>query len=227
MIPIQQLIDNELSKERSTPRKRSGKFSPSSFGRCIRAQIWNRADVQKTDEVEERMLRVFKVGNLFHEFIQKVIVNNDPTIKTEVKVEEEDVIGFADIVSAESVTDIKTVHSGAFHYMKEDISESKKPNILQVMYYARMLNKDKATLCFVSKDDLCIKEVAFILNERWQKELDEELKTLRFWWDLYQKSAPAIWPKAEPRAYCDKNGKSKECAFCSYKTLCKETENAK
>ena len=222
MKPVQTLIDEELSKSRSTPRKRSGKFSPSSFGRCIRSQVWNRADVKKTNDVDERMLRVFKVGHLFHDFVQSVIVTNDPTIQTEVKVEEDDVIGFADIVTEEGVVDIKTVHSGAFHYMKDDISESKKPNILQVAYYARKLGKGKFSLCFVSKDDLCIKEVAFVLNDRWEKELDWELKTLRLAWMMYpEKLTPAI-----PRAYCDKNGKSKECAYCSYKTLC-ESKGAK
>ena len=216
MKPVQTLIDEELSKSRSTPRKRSGKFSPSSFGRCIRSQVWNRADVKKTNDVDERMLRVFKVGHLFHDFVQSVIVTNDPTIQTEVKVEEDDVIGFADIVTEEGVVDIKTVHSGAFHYMKDDISESKKPNILQVAYYARKLGKGKFSLCFVSKDDLCIKEASFIRNERWEKELDDELKNLRLAWILY----PEKLPPAVPRAYKDKNGKCKECVFCSWKTLC-------
>lgn len=219
---IQTLIDEALAKGNSTPRKRSHKFSPSSFGRCYRAQIWNRADVQKTDEPEDRVLRVFKAGKLFHDFVQEVITKNDPTIQTEVKVEEDDVIGFADLVNGDIVYDLKTVHSGAFHYMKEDISESKKPNILQVMYYAKMLGKPKASLVFISKDDLCLKEYTLFLDKKWEEELLFELTALRLAWNKYE--GLKILPKAEPRAYKDSKGKCKECEYCSWKTLCAETE---
>ena len=221
MKPIQALVDEALKAENDKPRKRSGKFSPSQFGKCVRAQVWNRADVQKTDEPEDRVLRIFKSGKLFHDFVQHVIAKNDTNIQTEVKVEEDDVIGFADIVNGDTVYDLKTVHSGAFHYMKDDISESKKPNILQVIYYAKMLQKQKATLVFISKDDLCLREYTFMVNERWLGEVDGELDDLRYYWGLYQGGA---LPAADPRAYKDKNGKCQECKYCAWKTLCDQTE---
>lgn len=220
MKPIQTLIDEALKIEQGVPRKRSGKFSPSSFGKCYRAQVWNRADEPKTDEPEERVLRIFKAGKLFHDFVQGVIIKENPDIKTEVIVSEDDVVGFADIVNENTVIDLKTVHSGAFHWMTKegDISESKKPNILQVMYYARMLGKKQATLCFISKDDLCLQEYTFILNDRWKGELDTELSMLRQAWDDYQ---GGVLPKDEPRAYKNKKtGKFSECQYCSWKTKC-------
>lgn len=220
MKPIQSLIDEALAAEQGVVRKRSGKFSPSSFGKCYRAQVWNRANVAKTDEPEDRVLRVFKAGKLFHDFVQGVITKNNTDIQTEVMVSEDDVVGFADIVNGDTVYDLKTVHSGAFHYMKDDISESKKPNILQVIYYATMLKKAKATLVFISKDDLCLKEYTFFVS-KWEKAIAEELKELRSAWEGWNKK---ILPPAKPRAYADKNGKCKECMYCSYATLCKETE---
>ena len=223
MKPIQILIDEALKTQNEAPRKRSGKFSPSSFGKCYRAQVWNRADEPKTDDPEERVLRIFKAGKLFHDFVQSVIVKENPDIKTEVIVSEDDIVGFADIVNGDTVIDLKTVHSGAFHWMTKegDISESKKPNILQVMYYTRMLGKKKATLCFISKDDLCLQEYTFILNDKWNKELDVELKMLRASWVAYQKG---VLPKDQPRAYKNKKGEFKECGYCSWKTKCGKNE---
>jgi hypothetical protein len=184
--------------------------------------VWNRADVAKTDEPEERVLRVFKAGKLFHDFVQGVITKNDTNIQTEVKVEEEDVIGFADIVNGDTVYDLKTVHSGAFHYMKDDISTTKVTNILQCGYYAKVLGRPKFTLVFISKDDLCLKEYTFFVS-KWEKAIGEELDSLRFAWIAFERDKSI--PEASPRAYCDaKTGKSKECQYCAWKTLCNETE---
>ena len=227
MKPIQQLIDEALKTEQGAPRKRSGKFSPSSFGKCFRAQVWNRANEPKTDEPQERLLRVFKAGKLFHDFVQGVIVKENPSIKTEVLVAvDDDIVGYADVVNGETVIDLKTVHSGAFHWMTKegDISESKKPNILQVMYYTRALGKKQATLCFISKDDLCLQEYTFILNDKWKKELDYELSELRKAWDGFKEGQ---LPKDQPRAYKSKDGKFKECGYCSWVTLCGKNKEAK
>jgi len=220
---IQTLIDEALAKKSDKPRKRSGKFSPSSFGRCFRMQVWNRADEPKTDDSEARGLRVMKAGKLFHDFVQDVITENDDSIQTEVKVEDEDVLGFADIVNGDTVYDLKTVHSGAFHWMKDDISESKKPNILQCSYYACALEKAKATLVFISKDDLCLREYMFNMNDGWSRQVSDELSNLRYHWAAFKGSGKL--PVAEPRAFLDnKTGKFKDCQYCSWKTLCAETE---
>jgi hypothetical protein len=125
-------------------------------------------------------------------------------------------------VNGEIVYDLKTVHSGAFHYMKDDISESKKPNILQVMYYAKMLNKPKGALVFISKDDLCLKEYTFFLD-KWEKAIDVELKMLRAAWLMWLKNETP--PPAIPRAYTDSKGKCQECKYCSWATLCGQIES--
>jgi len=80
-----------------------------------------------------------------------------------------------------------------------------------------MLGKNKATLCFISKDDLCLQEYTFILNDKWQAELDNELGSLRKYWDEFKNGT---LPPAQPRAYKDKKGGFKECQYCSWKKLC-------
>jgi hypothetical protein len=214
------MIDASLKQEQEARKgkQRSGKYSPSSLGKCFRAQYWNRKDFPKSNPIDERTLRVFRSGDLFHDFVQQVIIKQFPECKVEVMVQDDDFLGFADIVNTAEVIDVKSQHSQSFHYMdKEDIKVSRKPNWLQVMLYAKLLNKERGRLVFVSKDDLSIREYVQPLSD-WQEELDAEIKTLKQIW-LDDKLPPAT-----PRAYCDKEGKSKECQYCSWLDVCIATE---
>ena len=209
-LSIQGMIDDALKPK---PRKRSGKFSPSLFGRCYRAQIFNRKNEPVTNPPDSRVLRVFKAGNLFHDFVQQTLIDKFPELKSEVLIDvDDDVVGYADLVNDIEVIDIKSQHSRAFHYMSKtkDIGQDKKPNWLQVMYYAIALNKPAARLVFVSKDDLCIAEFHLKVDEYWKKEVSEELKILRMWWKKQE------LPPKNSRAY---NGK--ECDYCNWKDKCK------
>lgn len=217
---IQQLIDEALSKKE--PRIRSGKYSPSSFGRCYRLQFFNRKDEPKTDLPDDRSERVFKAGNLFHEFVQQTIIANNPTIKAEVLVEDDNFKGYADLVTDDEVIDIKSQHSRAFWYRQgrvwADIEPEIKHHILQVVFYAQKLGKLKARLVYVSKDDLCIQEYIFNTS-KYIPEIEQEIKTLQDYWN------GGRLPKAEPRAYGinKKTGKHKDCDYCSWAKKCKET----
>ena len=201
----------------------TGKFSPSSFGMCYRAQIWNRMDVKKSNPPDARSLRVFKAGSLFHDFVQDLL----PDIETyEVPVESNDVKGFADIVRENEVIDIKSQHSKAFWWMVKkncDIKKEKYNNWLQVLYYARELKKGFGRLVFISKDDLCIKEYVQPLDEHWLGQLDAELKALRYLWK--KQEIPPAQPRCEPTA----KGTYWHCDYCNWKDKCNslEKENEK
>ncbi|MAF43221.1 MAG: hypothetical protein CMI54_03500 [Parcubacteria group bacterium] len=218
-MPIIKKITESLlqEQERRKNRERSGKWNPSKFGRCYRMQYWYRKGEAITNPPDERSLRRFKVGNLFHDFVQGFIPNKN----TEVMVKEHDVIGFADIVEDDCVSDIKSQHSRAFHYMERDgydIKVEKKEMWLQVMYYARRLGKKRGRLIFVSKDDLCMAEYEDFVS-RWEEKIQLELDTLRSFWDN------SNLPPAEPRAYFDKKKEVyKECDYCMYKDKCKGGE---
>ncbi len=211
---IQEIVDAELLKEqqRRGERQRSGKWSPSSFGKCYRAQVWNRRNEPITNPPDSRSLRVFRAGRLFHDFVQGYIPNQEK----EVICAKDDIFGYADIVTQDSVIDLKSQHSRAFWYMKKEtynIAEEKKTNWLQVACYAWILGKKYCKLVFISKDDLCIEEYA-MPTEKWLKPLEEELTKLRVYWGDKE------LPKAEPRAY---NGK--ECQYCGWRDKCKEQKN--
>ena len=219
MDSIQALIDKAL--ERKGDRIRSGKYSPSSLGKCFRAQYWNRKNEPQSDPVDERTNRVFKAGNLFHEFVQDLIIANNPGAQKEVLIEIEDFKGYADLVLKDEVIDLKSQHSKAFWYRKgkkwKDLEPKLKCNIFQVVFYALNLGKDRARLVFISKDDLCIQEFP-IEAIKYQQDLNTEIATLR---DIWVKQ---ILPPAIPRAYPNEEGKPNECKYCSWKTLCEGIE---
>ncbi len=225
MMTIQELIDKSLIRP---PRERSGKFSPSSFGMCYRQQIWNRQDKEKSNPPDARSLRVFKAGSLFHDFVQGLLVPDknidSPFAKyqTEVKVESDDVLGFADMAGENEVIDIKSQHSKSFWWMAKkdcDIKKEKYSNWLQVLYYARELKKDFGRLVFISKDDLCIQEYVQPLDDYWLGELGRELFTLREIWHY------GILPPVEPRCEPKKDGTFWICNYCNWRDKCKELEN--
>ena len=163
-------------------------------------------------------MRVFKVGSVFHDYVQTILIGRHPEIKKEVQIETEDFKGFADLVTEEEVIDLKTQHSRAFHYMRkqDDFLKEKLPNVLQVSWYAMQLEKPKARLVFISKDDLCIQEASFPIDSKIRGLVESEVCELRSFWDKDE------LPPATPRAY---NGK--DCQYCEFLDHCKEVEKGK
>lgn len=215
---ISELIKIDLDSERKkrSERIRSGRYSPSSFGRCFRAQFWNRKNEPISNPPDDRAMRIFSCGDIFHDWIQEKLRKVNPDIQCEVKIERENYIGFADIVNGDEVIDIKTMHSKAFWYLDKciDIKKEKYSNWLQVMWYAICLGKKYGKLCFVSKDDLCINEYREEANDYWKTEISKETCALDCIW------MKGELPKAEPRAW------KTECAYCNWEKKCKEIEKA-
>ena len=213
---IQELVNNKLNQEQLNrkDRQRSGKYSPSSLGRCYRNQYFNRLNEVITNPPEERNLRVMYCGNIFHDIVQELVLGYNPNIKKEVLIETEDFKGYADLVDIDEVVDIKTIHSQGFNYLSpETIRKEKYPNWLQVLFYAWKLGKHSGKLVFVSKDDLRIDEYREELGSYWMKELESEEEKLKYFWDN------KVFPPALPRAY---NGK--DCFYCSWLNKCLELE---
>ena len=143
-LSVQFLIDESLRKEQDKRKDyvRSGKYSPSMLGRCYRAQYLNRKNVAESEPLDERVLRTFKVGRLFEDFVVSVFA---PGVK-QALVEDENFKGFADVnPDIDRVIEIKSVHSRSFWYMDKpgyDIDKAKEPNILQNLFYCLKLGKE-------------------------------------------------------------------------------------
>ena len=215
------MLDKILQDEQDArkDRIRSGKFSPSSFGGCLRKQYWNRKDEPKTNDVDARTLRVFRVGTMFHEFIQNLMKTDDTEL--EVKIETDDVCGYADMVTPDEVIELKSQHSRAFWYMaksNKSIFDQKPDHVMQVCYYALQLGRKWARLVYISKDDLCIEEYKIELTDALITKVEGELDDLNKYWVKDE------LPPAKQRLYKQKDGTYKECGYCAWKDKCKQME---
>ena len=213
---IQNLIDKALKEKQDKKKERenSGKFVPSSFGRCFRYQVWRRQGTPPSNEPDERTLRVWEAGSIFHKWVEDLIEADK-----EVKTETDDFLGFADIVTNDTVVDLKTVHSRMFWRMSKsdyDTTKEQMPHWLQVAFYGWQLGKDKISLCYISKDDLCINQY-FQNTADWEDKLLWEIAKLQEYWEKKE------LPPAKGRAYgLTKEGKSKECeVYCPYRDKCR------
>ena len=224
---IQATINSYLAKkqeERKT-RERSGLWNPSSLGGCYRKQWYNRKDIPPTNEADERTLRVFQAGNLFEQFVCDIIKEKIPEAQFQVEIFDETlrVKGFADIVLPDEVIELKSMHSKGFHYLykSHDPIEVQKPhNVLQVFAGAVVLNKPKCRLAFLSKDDLCIQEYGFIMNDERVRIVLDEFTTLNKIWDKGELPPPS------PRLFGVGKDGPRECSYCNWKDKCREDKRA-
>ena len=208
IISIQKLIDDNLAIENSEPRVSSGKFNPSYLGQCHRKHFWKRKGNIPSQPADKLSLRRFKCGNLFEWFAVNLILS----AQKQVKIETEDFLGFADVVTDTEVMDIKSVNSKSFWYMDKptyNVNEEKRHNILQTIFYAKELGKEKSRLVFISKDDLSIREYGFAVTS-WEVALEEEISKLRKYWE------DDVLPDARPQMKW-------ECGYCQFAEHCKKT----
>lgn len=213
----QNLIDGyllEQEKKRET-RERSGKWSPSSFGRCYRYQFWNRKDEKPSNPLNVGTLRIFQAGKLFHDFVQSKMPEG---YENEVLCETHNVKGYADIVLPDEVKDIKSIRSFGMKVLKknkdkpEEILKDKRSYMLQVMTYAVILEKRLGSLVFIDKDSCETLELTMKTSE-WKEDVLTEILTLEGHW------VSDILPPAKPKAYG-----GKECNYCGFKAKCSAIE---
>jgi len=202
---IEEMLDSQLAKEQAVPRKRSGKFSPSSFGQCYRRQIWNRRDETVTNPPSSKALRIFKIGKLTHEYFQSLIPNNKEVCE---KHHENDNFNmYTDWVNDDFIEDFKTVNGYKFKKIcnpNTDINSECIDYILQLMGYCKWFGKPKGRLTFINKDDWKIKPFEFLLTD-WIDKVDEEIDLLMAFW----KSGKL--PPAMPKLY-----RGRECTYCAF-----------
>jgi len=219
---IQEAVNKQLLKEQEKwgTRQRSGKWSPSMFGACLKRQYYNRLNEPKTTLKDERTLRMLRVGNIFEDWIRGVLIDKEVFTYT-VRVETDDVLGYADFVNTDEVIDLKTQNSRKFWYINKEIKAGKKiedilyNNWMQVMFYSWKLEKPFAKLCLVSRDDMTMDEYRLPVDNYWKNELDMELTKLNYFW------GKKVLPPAEPKLYS-----GKECTYCDWKETCQKKEEA-
>jgi len=193
------------------------KWRPSNFGRCFRYQHWYRKGIDRTNPPAQKTLHLFRVGNIFHEDLQKLAVKHyrGESLGIETSIRHENVIGHADIVLEDEVIDLKTCGNWQWRKINGknyDVAVDNESYVIQVCSYGLFLGKPKARLAFICKDTYEIKEFFFDVSD-WAAKVNEELDINNGFWEQER------LPPALPRAYG-----GKECNYCMFRNTCNEVE---
>lgn len=223
---LQGLINSHVAKLGKEKSERTT-WRASSLGKCPRAAFYKRLGVEETSPLDERTQRVFKVGDIFHEWIQDIANDEGYALAIEYELEDKklDLEGRCDlIVHADKkriLVDIKTINSRAFWHLEKSgktVQEKYPQYVRQLGAYMLMLKKngepvDEGRVLLVSKDDLMLKEVTYYLTTELEQAVTEELEMLNKHWA--EKTLP---PCRCMELYIGKDGKSSGPRYCNYKT---------
>lgn len=215
---IEKIVNDFLLAQRTNEKHTpSGLISASILGQCHRRQFYYLHKIESTNPPDERALRIFQCGNLFHQFVQDIIIKQEG-VEVE-KVYKDDRFSIrVDLLDNDTVYELKSMHSRGFWNMDKQVKEGKsitdiKPeHCLQVGLGAMLFKKKQASLVYISKDDLCVKQ--FVLNAKELKpKVEAEIKSI----ESFQGGQ---LPPPEPRLYPDSKEKNKECVYCQFKDRC-------
>jgi len=212
MSDIEKILEDEIAKEPDQyldPIYRTH-WRTSNFGRCYRLQWWYRKGIPMTNPIDAKVLKIFRVGNLFHHDLQQLL--SADTVEVEFTVD--DVHGHADRVERDYVEDFKTIGDFPWKLLQKvkDIEKDKEAYIYQLMAYCYFLKRPKGILTFIHKDSYQMKSYEFLFAD-WEVRIMAELETLRRYWDA------DVLPEAKPRAY-----NFKECNYCPFQYECDVVE---
>jgi len=155
MVDFNELIDKHLKRE-SRP-KSIGRYYPSEIGGCIR-KTWFSYRLPK--ETDKSTTKVFKAGEMLHEFISEVIkseknpeiefVNSEIPVKIETK----------EFIISGRIDDLMLVKLDGKQYLVEVKSckflpnEAKEDNVMQLQLYMHATGIHDGILLYIKKDDL-------------------------------------------------------------------------
>lgn len=197
-------------------RKRSGKFKPSSFGHCYRAQFYERSGVVKEETPDVKSILRMTTGKLLHSFLQTILSSNLLSM-VEYKLETDNISAYVDLVAENSVVEFKTTSCKSFKKLEkyqsiDELIEHKKDNVLQVLYYAKHLNRNKAYLVYL--DTCSFNMLEFEIDvAQYESVLTEEIDIL-----------DQIWEKQELPPKSCRLYHGYEYKFCGFAKKCEEDE---
>lgn len=191
---IQKIVDEGLSKQRGNEKREQTSWHPSSFGACLCGVYLQRQGEEPTNDFDARTLRVFEMGNRVEAFVLDQIEAAGHELDRQTRVQDKklDVSGKVDGVFKETgyPIEIKSCNSHKFSWLKKRGPDHH--HTMQLWLYLHLLNQDKGTLVYVSKDDLRIDHFEVLLSDSaLKKAVLGELDLLKRAWDSQTPPQPA------------------------------------
>jgi len=223
MISIQNEIDTYLAEQRDNQPPRSA-ISASNLGSCIRKLLLAHKGYEPIP-FEARTLRVFEAGNLFEDFALNILEKKNMIAYRQLAVEYRGITGTLDAVLIDPDTgeliliDTKSVHSKKFHYLNAKLDENYAMQLSLYWLGLQELKLEKLSkiprLAYISKDDLCIKEIGVPVNG-WKAKIDTKIDLIEKWKD--KEELPP--PKEERNWECFSGKGSATKAWCRHILSC-------
>jgi len=230
---IENIIDRSIMAK-AKANKRSGKFSFSKLGHCLRQIMM---EERKYDELypdkfipnTPQQERVFAAGYLFERFC--VDNTKDITVASQIPCEYRGIKGTADVVLDDAgknvLGDWKSVHSDKFGYLSKEAKPDESYAMQITGYYLSLKDKykleDKGLVIYVEKNSILIKEMGF--------EFKDYIGKVNAKIDLYERACavdtlPDGLPLSEEGKIpwqCFSNGAKNGCRlWCSYIRHCEK-----
>lgn len=225
---IEKMVNDFLAKKKiegdELHSEFTGLINASSLGQCRRRIYYAIEKFPPTNPPDERTLRVWSAGDLFHQFVQDIaLLGVEETALIEQSYKDDVVSVRVDMLTENEVYEFKSMHSHKFWHIQKELEKGKSifdfqiDHVLQVGLGAKVFNKPIANLVYISKDDLCIKQ--FVLNAKEIIPLvDQELAEITEMLNI------GLLPPPKPRLYGDKiDPKLKcpqECGYCAWREMC-------
>jgi hypothetical protein len=210
------LLNHKLLKdqEEKLNHERSGCISPSKLAQCYHRQYLYIKGFQESDPVDLPTLKRFLRGNIIHKYIQNLVVEKETEVKGVLK--DATLLGYADVVEKDYILDIKTMEDWVFAWLRKDgfdVYKEKEAEWIQVACYGILLGKPKIKLLFVNNADVNQMEEYEDYTANWTEKVLDYVTTLQSY------VGNNFEPPCAPRLYV-KDGKSLECNYCSFRSLC-------
>lgn len=187
---VRPLVDAYLLEKSKEVRDYGDYWSASSAGYCMRKNIFDRLKVPKTNEDNARLQRVFEMGHLVHEWMQRITKNAGISISQEGELIDDKIMvkgHYDDLIKTDYglvLYDYKSVNSQSFKYKKDKMSHY---HTYQLGTYLYMLRKEyvdlkDARICNISKDDFRMSEQQLLWTPALEKLVYEYWSTLNGYW---------------------------------------------
>lgn len=187
---IQKLLDSYLEDNRRAEGQKfkDRKYYISQMGRCQRMRWIHRKGVES--EFDIKALRVFKVGDMFHDFMYKVLEDRQVLLEAEGYVMNDHFVGRYDaLVSFKGepiLIDFKTISSYKWRFLLK--GEEDEHYIRQLLTYTMLINEEgkykltKAGIAYINKEKLEMIMKYYPLTNWRKKQIQEEIdKMTKFW----------------------------------------------
>lgn len=216
ILDFDKLVTNYIKKE-ERPRE-IGVYFPSELSFCLRRNYYL---YTQTKPLDDDTARVFEVGNIFHEFMDKVVKDGTFDSKAEKSLVVVDTI--EELVISGRLDNLVVVKQGDQPIVLEFkstrslnyVNEAKHEHILQIQPYLKTVRAKTGLIVYIEKDSLKVKQFKIEYDPKLFLELMNRARRLH----------RSLMDKRMPEAEAKKNPvMSWMCNYCAFKEECDAVE---